>query len=61
MNAYVMICYTNFHNFWCAGFISKIHLGIPEAFLITQKINYCYKNPKTAPSKNYKILRIQQN
>jgi hypothetical protein len=51
----------NFHNYWCAGFISKIHLGIPEALLITQKFNYCCKNHKTVPSRNYKILRIQQN
>jgi hypothetical protein len=52
---------TNSHNFWCSGFISKIHLCIPGALLITQKFNYCCKNPKTVPRRNYKILRIQQN
>jgi hypothetical protein len=50
-----------FYNFWCAGFISKIHLCIPEALLIIQKFNYCCKNPKIVPSRNYTILRIQQN
>jgi hypothetical protein len=52
---------TNFHNFWCSGFISKIHLCILEAPLNTQKTNYCCKNSKNAFNRNYTILWTLQN
>jgi hypothetical protein len=52
---------TNSHNFWCFGFIYKIHLCIPEAPLNTKKFNYWWKNPKNVSSRNYTIFRIQQN